>query len=340
MSAAQRILLLGGTGFLGTHAAAALLQAGHDVTVLSRGTRPAPAGTSDLVADRRDPSALARALEGRRFDFTVDCAAYDDADIDRLLLVPYAALGRYVLISSGQVYLVTQSRRIPYREEDSDLPLMAAPPVGSSHHGSWIYGMGKRRAEGALLALRALHGVRAVILRLPVILGESDGSLRLWAYLERMLDGGPILLPDGGARPTRFLYVGDVARALVHLLDSPPPRLAVYNLAQPDVVPLRDLLERIARAAGTTPRFVDAGWSEIEASGIEPSFSPYAGKWVSVLDPSRAAGELGFLGTRLDEYLPIVVRWHLEHRPTLSHSGYGQRAREREYAERVAAGRG
>ncbi|OGF18297.1 MAG: hypothetical protein A2W00_13580, partial [Candidatus Eisenbacteria bacterium RBG_16_71_46] len=240
----QAVLLVGGTGFLGAHAGRAMQAAGHRVSVLSRGARKVHEGADHLRADRRDPAALAAALEGRRFDFTVDFAAWDAVDIERLLLVPYAALGRYALISSGQVYLVTEGARGPCLEEDSEAPLAPAPAEGSDDHREWLYGMGKRRAESALLALRASHGVRAVVLRLPIVQGEADVSLRLWAYIERMLDGGPILLPDGGTWPTRHLYAGDLAAALVRLLEGRTPREAIYNLAQPDIVPLRDLLER------------------------------------------------------------------------------------------------
>jgi nucleoside-diphosphate-sugar epimerase len=332
-----RVLLIGGSGFLGGHAARALLEAGHEVSVLSRGNRPPLAGVETLRAERRDPASLAGALEGRRFDFTVDFAAYDAVDIERLLLIPYAALGRYVLISTGQVYLVTRCPHTPYREEDSEHPLKPEPPADTPDHREWSYGVGKRRAEGALLSLRASHGVRGVILRPPVIVGEGDHSLRLWAYLERMLDGGPIVLPEGGRQPIRFLHAGDLARVVLRLLESKPPRQAIYNLAQPDVLTLREVLERVARAAGVTPRFTDASWEELADAGIERSFSPYAGPWVSLLDPSRAGAEWGFLGTRMDDHLPGVVSWHLEHRPAASHPGYAQRGLERELAARPAA---
>jgi nucleoside-diphosphate-sugar epimerase len=331
-----RVLIVGGTGFMGRRAAVALRDAGHDVTVLSRGTRATPAGIHSLVADRRDATALGVALENLRFDFTVDFLAYDAADVEGLLRVPYAALGRYVLISSGQVYLVTENSPAICREEDRDAPLMAEPPVGTPHHDQWSYGVGKRRAEGALLSLRASHGVRGLILRPPSVQGEEDSSLRLWAWLERMLDGGPILLPDGGSRPVRFLYAGDIAQALVRLADGPTPREAAYNLAPPDLLPLREFLERVARAAGVTPTFVDVSWEECDAAGLDRGCAPYAGPWTSVLDASRAAGEWGFTGTRVDDYLPRVVAWHLEHRPAASHPAYSGRARELELAARLA----
>jgi len=327
-----RTLLVGGAGFLGAHVARALLARGHTVTALSRGRRPVPEGVEPLLADRADAASLAAALEGRRFDFTVDLVAYDAADVERLLLAPHAALGRYVLVSTGQVYLVTEARATPFREEDSAAPLLPEPASGTFDHGQWTYGVGKRRAEAVVLALRRSHGVRGVILRLPILQGEGDGSLRLWAYLERLLDGGPLLLPDGGARPVRHLWAADAAEAIVRLADGPWPRGAAYNLAQPEVLPVRELIERIARAAGIRARFVEAPWSELLAAGLDAGCSPYAGAWSSLLDPARAATELGFVGTRLDDYLPRVVRWHLDHRPARSHPGYGKRALERAFA--------
>jgi nucleoside-diphosphate-sugar epimerase len=335
VSAPLDVLLIGGSGFMGRATARALIDGGHRVTVLSRGQRAPADGVTPLVADRNDPASLAAALENRRFDFTVDFLVYDAIDLERLLLVPYAALGRYVMISTGQVYLVTRDAQPPFLEEGAEGPLGEAPAEDSPYHPGWVYGIGKRRAEHTLLALRATHGMRAVALRLPIVQGEEDGSLRLWAYLERMLDGGPVVLPDGGRRPTRHLDVRDVARTLVRLAESEPPRQAVYNLAQPDVLPLRDLLAGIAAAAGLAPRFVEASWEECRDAGLDGDFSPYAGRWASVLDPARAASEWGFLGTRPAEYLPRIVRWHLDHRPPRSHVGYAQRGRERELAARL-----
>ncbi len=332
----MRVLLVGGGGFMGGRTASLMAGAGHEVTVLSRGRRPLPPGAQGLVTDRRDTAALAAALEHRRFDFTVDFVAFDAGDVEGLLRVPYAALGRYVLVSSGSVYLVTQGSPPVWREEDSDAPLMPEPAAGTPEHGEWSYGTGKRRAEQALLALRASHGVRGVILRPPVVQGEGDPSLRLWAWIERMMDGGPVPIPGGGAARVRFLHAGDMADALLRLLEGGAPPGAVYNLAQPDVVTLRDFLERVARAAGLTPRFVPAGEEELEGAGIPLAALPYASRWSSVLEPARAAGEWGFAGTRLDDYLPAVVRWHLENRPAGSHPGYESRPRELELAARGA----
>jgi nucleoside-diphosphate-sugar epimerase len=338
-AAPSRVLLIGGTGFLGAHASRVLGAAGHDVWTLARGERPAPDPARTLRADRHDPEQLARALEGRRFDFTVDFGAYDASDVERLLLVPYAALGRYVLISSGQVYLVTEAAHVPYREEDSAASLRPEPAPGTRDHAQWRYGVGKRRAEGAVLALRASHGMRAIVLRLPIVHGEGDGTLRLWAYLERLRDGAPVALPDGGDDLTRYLYAGDLARALVRLLQSAPPPEAVYNLSGADTLPLRAFLERAATLAGVSPKFVSISRDEAAAAGFDAAFSPLSGPWSSRPDPGRAMGDWGFTPSRLDEWLPGVVRWHLEHAAGRSHPGYATRAAEKAWIEKHSVAR-
>ena len=327
----QRILLVGGSGFMGRHASRALVAAGHHVTVLARHAH-AEEGVTCVTGDRSDATSLAHALDGQHFDVTVDFLAWDAADVERLLKIPHAALGRYVMISTGQVYLIARGAEPPYREEAADADLIDAPAEASRDRPGWDYGVGKRRAEKTLLALRGTHGMRAMALRLPIVQGAGDGSLRLWAWLERMLDGGPVLVPDGGVRPVRHLWAGDVARATVWLAGHEAPRQAFYNLAQPETLPLRELLDRVAHAADLTPTFVDASWEELRVAGLDEDMAPYSGRWASQLDPSRAALEWGFTSTSVGEYLPGVVRWHLENRPAASHFGYASRAREREFA--------
>lgn len=326
------ILLVGGSGFLGGHAARGLLARGHRVHVLSRGTRAPVPGASALRADRRDAAAMAGALRGLRFDLTVDFGRFDAPDLGWLSQLPVETLGRFVMISSGQVYLVGEGATPPHAEADDRHPLMPEPAANSPDHGQWRYGAGKRRAEQAL---RTVPGLDIVALRLPTVQGEGDASLRLWAYLERMLDGGPLLLPEGGRRPVRFFYAGDLAAALEQIGAATSLAHDAYNLASPDILPLRTFLERVAALARLEPRFIDVSWEDYRAAGLDPGFLPYAGHWASVLDPARAAAELGIVGSRSEDYLPRVVGWHMEHRPQASHEGYAQRAGERALAARL-----
>jgi nucleoside-diphosphate-sugar epimerase len=325
---AQDVLLLGGSGLMGEPVARHLLAAGHRVTVLSRGESALPPGVASLRGDRGDAASLSAALQGVRFDFTLDLLAFDAADVERVLLLPNAVLGRYAMISSGQVYLVTDQPRPPFRESDADAPLMAEPAPGTRDHGEWAYGVGKRRAEAALRRLRVSHGVRGIALRLPVVQGAGDTrSRRLWAYLERLLDGGGLLLPDGGANLLRFVWAEDVARAVVQLVQGAWPAEAAYNLAQPQDVTLRELVTGCACELGVAPKLVDASAEWLAAHGFDHSLSPYSGRWCSRPDPTLAA-EWGFHGTPWQEWLPQVVRAHRTGAPRVSHPGYAHRAQE------------
>ncbi|HNT96892.1 MAG TPA: NAD-dependent epimerase/dehydratase family protein [Elusimicrobiales bacterium] len=332
----KRVLLLGASGLLSGAAREAFLAAGHDVSVVSRGSRPLPPHPrlTPLAADRRDAASLSAALSGEKFDFTCDFLAYDGDDVSRLFAVPGFSPGRFAMISSGQVYLVTEGRTPPFREGDSEAPLMPAPPEGTRDRREWDYGMGKRAAEATLRLEASALGFPALALRLPVVQGEIDGSSRLWAWLERMKDGGPVLLPDGGAQPVRFVYASDAAAALLRLAEMKDwPALPALNLSQPADIPLKEFLRLAADLAGLRPRFVPVAGEALAAAGLADACAPYWGRWCSRLDPS-AAFALGFAARGPREYMPSVVRAHLD-APPRSHPGYAGRAEELALAARL-----
>ncbi len=336
----MRILLLGGSGLLSGSAREAFLAAGHDVTVFSRGERAliAAARLHTLRGDRHDAASLAAALAGRSFDFTADFLAFDGDDVARLFAVPRFTSGRVTMISSGQVYLVTQTPRPPFREGDADGPVMPEPVAGTRAHGNWLYGMGKRAAEGALLRAGAERGVRTLALRLPVVQGEADGSnsRRLWGWLERLRDGGPVLMPEGGVQPVRFVYAGDAARALLRLAEGASwPEQPALNLAQPEEGTLHDFVAEVARLAGLPARFVPVEAATLAEAGLADTCAPYWGHWCSRPDPAAAIAALGFRPRGVADYLPSVVRSHLANPPDASHEGYAHRARELALAARL-----
>jgi nucleoside-diphosphate-sugar epimerase len=171
-----------------------------------------------------------------------------------------------------------------------------------------------------------------------VVQGEADGSnsRRLWGWLERMRDGGPVLLPEAGVQRVRFVHARDAAAALVSLAERPAwPALPALNLAQPSECTLREFLEAVARLAGIAVRFVPVGADVLARAGLDEDCAPYWGRWCSRPDPSRAIGEFGLATQTVEEYLPGVVSAHLAQPPALSHPGYAHRARELALAARL-----
>jgi len=331
-----RVLVRGGSGLLGAPAVRALVARGHDVTVLTRGTRPAPAGAASLAADARDPAALARALAGVRVDVVLDLLAYEAADVERLFAVPGFATSRYLMVSTGQVYLVAAERTPPFVEAHAERPAMAEPEPGTSDHANWAYGMGKRGAERAARAAGERTGARVTALRLPVVQGANDTTRRLWAYLARLRDGAPLLLPGGGRDPVRFVWAEDVARAVVTLAEGAPAPAFAYNVAMPDEPSLVELVAAAAALLGVPARVVPCGWDDLAPAGLDRGVSPFSGPWCSRPDPAAARRDWGFEGSPVARWLPEVVRAHLAEAGPVRHPADVHRDAERSLAERLA----
>lgn len=328
----MNVLLLGGGGLIGTPVARALVGAGYHVTVATPSGRAVVDGAEALALDRRDAASLERGLAGRRFDLTVDFLAYDDRDIERLLLVPHTALGRTIMISTGQVYLVTEGARPPFREEDADRPVIPEPEPGTRAHANWVYGIGKRRAEAALLGLRRSHGVRALALRLPVVQGAGDRTGRLWEYVLRLRDGGPLLVPGDLDQPLRFVWSEDVARAIVRLASNWPDEGFAYNLGQADAITVRQFLATLATVLGVEAHVIPCTPEELASAGLDPGLAPFSSRWCSVPDPSLAIERWGYEATAFADFLPQVVSRLDGWRERPESESYSKRAAEREWA--------
>jgi len=307
-----------------------LLAGGHEVTLFNRGTLADPFGArvQRLHGDRKTDE-FDRALSARSFDAAVDFAGFVAADVERAVRVLQGRVGHYVFISTGQVYLVREPRPSPAREADYDGPVMPEPPPAHEDHGDWAYGVGKRAAEDVLAAAFARAGFPSTRLRVPIINGERDHTRRLEGYLWRLLDGGPVIVPDGGTHRLRHVYARDVARTIAGLLGEGRTLGQAYNLCQEETPTLVEVLDLLARLVGAPARLRPVPRAAIEAAGLDPvRVSPFSGRWMSLLDPGRARGELGFVPTPLPTYLASIVASFLAHPPPGPPDAYAGRPRE------------
>jgi len=329
----MNVLLIGGTRFVGHFLALRLLAQGHRVTVLNRGVTPdgLGAGVERLRADR-GTDGFDSALAGRHFDAVVDFAAYRPEEVERALRVLRGRVGHYLFISTGQVYLVRQECPRPAREADFEGPVMARPDDPETLE-EWSYGVLKRRCEEVLVRSPDFPSTR---LRIPMVNGERDYYRRLESYLWRLLDGGPLLVPDGGQEICRHVYGLDVADALAAMLGDPRVFGRAFNLAQWEAPSLWDLLGLLSEALGAPERRVALPAEALTRAGLRLSqVSPYSTRWMSYLDPSLARSELGFRSTALPAVLDRVVGAFLTAPPAAPPPGYEGRSMER----RLSSGR-
>ena len=327
------VLVIGGSRFMGRRLVWRLLAEGHAVTTLNRGLHPDPFGSrvTRLQADRTSPE-FREVLRQRSFEAVVDFLAFSGRDTAGAVTAISGRVGHYVMISSGQVYLVREAppggRRGPVAEDAYPGPTMVAPQEPSDRR-EWLYGVGKREAEDALQEAFAAHGFPYTALRLPMVDGEGDPSRRLESYLWRILDGGPLLLPDGGEQPVRHVYSGDVARAISGLLGKPQTFGEAYNLCQEEMPSLRQLLSLLAGLLGARPDLRNIPGAALRASGIGPEdISPFSTGWMSLLDPGKARRDLGFRHEPLEVYLGRIVAAFLSEGPVEPPANYALRARE------------
>jgi nucleoside-diphosphate-sugar epimerase len=299
------------------------------VTLFNRGTLPDAFGDRvERLRGDRTTADFERLLAGRSFDGAVDFAAYDAADGRRAAEVLGGRVGHYVVVSTGQVYLVREGCPRPAREGDYDGPLMTEPS-DPFDEGQWDYGVKKRALEDALVEAWETSRFPATRLRIPMVNGERDHFRRLERYLWRMLDGGPVLLPGGGDRVTRHVYSGSVVKAILALLGRAETHGQAYNLTQDETPTLRELLTLVAERLGAATRLVDVPAERVLSAGLDPLvLSPFSGRWMSFLDPSRAREELGFRHEPLRSYLDKIVTTFLAHPPAETPPGYESRSAE------------
>lgn len=328
----MRVLIIGGNRFVGRLLAWRLLAGGHGVTLLNRGRLPDPFGgrVERLVGDRTGPD-LERLLSGRTFDAVVDLAAYTGEDGRRTAALLEGRAGHYVMVSTGQVYLVREGCPRPMREPASEEGYAGAVmprPEGDADLEDWRYGVGKRDCEDAIAAAAA-GGFPATRVRIPMVNGPLDHFRRVESYLWRLTDGGPLLLPGGGVHPVRHVDGGEVARFLAGLLGDERAKGRALNLAQEEMPTLRELVSTLRELLGSGARIVGVPADRLLEHGLRPvDLSPFDDPWMSLLDPGRARDELGFRHAPLRQCLATIVSSFLARTPADRPPGYARRAEE------------
>ena len=305
----KNILVIGGTRNMGYVFTKQLVAAGHRVTILNRGIQGDDLGNSvsRLHVDRTDVTQMRRALLAKPFDIVVDFVLYNAQEAQTIVDLLKNNVGHYIALSSGQVYLVRENIERPFREDQYEGRLLPAPKLNTYAYEEWRYGMDKRGAEDILARAHADFGFPYTALRLPMVNSERDPLKRLYSYILRLRDGGPILLPETPNHVLRHIYAGDAVRALMLVLDSDQTKGRAYNFSQDETVSIDDFLKLLASLLGVKAHLRRFKYSELEANGFLPDCSPFSDRWMSELTNDVSKSELGMTYTPLPEYLEALL---------------------------------
>lgn len=294
-----RILILGGTGFLGPACMESALAAGHTVTLFNSGRteerrkagqRPSviPAGVEVLIGnrdpektadDRRlqgvpddqrkpDPnspkglSQLAKAIEnGATWDAVIDTSGYWPRMVKASATLLAPAVKQYIFISTLSVY---KNNNVPFRDETDDLATLADPAVEDFGADYANYGGGKALCEAA--AESAMPG-RTLNLRPGFIVGERDTSGRFIYWPVRASQGGEMIVPGKPDDFIQIIDVRDLADFVTLCIQS--NTTGVYNTTG-EPMSMQAMVDGCIKAArsGTTATWVDPEF--LSSQGVEP----------------------------------------------------------------------
>lgn len=312
------ILIIGGTRNMGYFLARRVLTEGHRLTLLNRGLSrdDLPDDVPRLRADRTDLQQMRRALNGRKFDIVIDMTLFKGHEAEDIIEVLDGQVGHYIFISTGQVYLIREGITRPFQESEYFSPIMPAPEPVTYDYEEWLYGRDKSNAEDVLRNAYETTGFPYTALRLPMVNSERDGFNRLFGYVLRIQDGGPILVPTAPDYPLRHVYSGDVVEAIMKLIDSGNGKGKAYNISQDETLKLDDFLHILGDVIGKSPNLQYVDRATLEANGFLPDCSPFSDMWMSELDNTLSKQELGMTYTPVPTYLENIVRYYDEQTPS------------------------
>jgi UDP-glucose 4-epimerase len=227
----MRILIMGGTRFIGVYLTRLLVAQGHEVVLFNRGNRPEPvAGVSQIKGDRTNPNDIKDKLFSENFDAVFDNNGRELSDTQPLAEIFQNRVQHFVYMSSAGVYL--PSDQMPHQEGDAVDP--------KSRH------RGKHETETFL----AERGLPFTAIRPTYIYGPQNyNDLESW-FFDRIVRDRPIPIPGNGLHITQFGHVHDLAQAMCQILGSPQAIGEIYNVSGDRYVTFDGLARACAVAAG------------------------------------------------------------------------------------------
>ena len=250
-----RILVLGGTQFVGRAVVEAALARGHEVTLFNRG-RTNPGLFPEAEKLRGDRSQDLSALADRAWDVTIDVAAYVPQVVESAVQLLAPEVEQYVFVSSVSVYA---DQSVP-QLETARLEAPADPDDVSEAS----YGARKAACEAVI---RSAFGDRATIVRPGMIVGPHDATDRFSYWPRRIAAGGRVLAPGDPSDPVQFIDVRDLGDFIVHLAEA--RRGGVFN-ATGEAISFASFLDDCRAVTGGDAELVWVSTDALLAAGLDP----------------------------------------------------------------------
>lgn len=328
----MNILIIGGTGFISSRIAEKLLAKGYNLTLLNRGiTRCTLLHNKNLSfvhGDRNDRRMLSELASKNKFDVVYDMVAYNENDSQMAVDAFKNKIGRFIHCSTISVYMLEKEVRLPVTENQINLPLMEHFP--RSPFG-WDYGSSKIKCENILWKYHDDKSFPVSMLRLTYVSGPKDPAWRDWFWIERILDGNPLLVPGDGNFKFQQVYIEDAVEAFCKVIETDKSMGEAYNVAGEEVFTLNGYLARLMKLLNKSSEVFHIDQESFD--GLEISYSGEGDVFTfntqrdAVFNLDKIKSHLGFSTTPFDDYMRITIDWFSNNHK--KHSiGYSRRDEE------------
>jgi len=301
----KKLLVAGGSYFIGRKIVDIMMAAGYDVYTLNRGTVPPPCNVTNLACDRNDPLAMREVLKDKQFSVIIDVSGLNRTQAEILCdCVDIKSLKKFVFISSSAVYDI-ENLAVPFKETD---------PLGCNKY--WTdYGQNKIEAEDCYAG--SFHGTQKVFLRPAYVFGENNYAQRESFVFEHLVSGKQLLIPATNPK-LQFIYAGDFANIILRLLDINLGELSIFNVGNHKPVTAREWVEHCAAAVGLD---VDIILYDYLAAGWESrDFFPFY-DYDNVLDVAKLRSVIQY-ETDFEQNLRAAYGWFLKNRGSIVFKGH------------------
>ena len=288
----MKILVMGGTRFVGKPLVARLQDQGHALTLFTRGRLPSPKGVESIQGDRSVDADLDQ-LKGRDFEVIIDSSGRSLNDSRRVLAVTGTPTHRFLYVSSAGVYAA--STQWPLDET-------AAIDPASRHSG-------KADTEQWLQE----QGIPFTSFRPTYIVGPGNyNPVERW-FFDRIVNDRPIPLPGSGETITQIGHAEDLAEAMARSLEVDAASNRIYNCSASRGITFRGLIEAAAVACGRDPKQLDL--RPFDPSGLDPKARKAFPLRLShfLTDTTRVRRELAW-EPRFDAYASLVDSYQREYK--------------------------
>jgi 2'-hydroxyisoflavone reductase len=307
----MKVLVIGGTLFIGRPLVQALQKAGHEVWVMHRkAEHDLGKKVGNLMADRNDGAAVKRALDGTKFDVVFD-NVYDwhrgttAAHVEATVRAAGDQVKRYIFMSSVAAY----GDGLNHHEGDA----LAA----DDHPDAYV--RNKAQSERTLFRMHQRFGTPVVTLRPPYVYGPGNPFYRESFFWDRMKEGRPIIIPGDGRRLMQFAFVKDLVTAGLKAMEEPNAVGHAFNIANARPLTQTEVVQALAEAAGRKPTLVRIPRERIlQAGGHAMNVPLYFGVYFDMPAItqviSKAQRVLRFKATPFAEGLKETYRWYQRNR--------------------------